>query len=259
MKRITFPALILVCISLLLQSCGLSEEEIKATAQVEIYQSQTQQAEQSAVLATQTAIEAEKESLSITQTAFAMPTATPIPSQTPIPVSEDTSCPLYVYQDWGNTKFVPEGFMGDINDINLDDNFQRDTSRPNVIKVTYTPKGGQGFSGIYWWVPGTNWGNGDDVGLDISCASKLTFWARGENGGEKAEFKVGGLKGVYNDSLQPAQSSGPITLTAEWLQYTIDLTGKDLSHIMGGFVWVTNKPANPNGATIYIDDVRFEQ
>jgi hypothetical protein len=258
MKYNSVSSLILIFISLLLQSCGLSDEEIKATAQAEIYQSQTQQAEQAAVVATQTAIAAEKEALSITQTAIAMPTATQIPSQTPIPVSENTSCPLYVYQDWGNTKFVPEGFMGDIADINLDDNFQRDISRPNVITITYTPNGGQGFAGIYWWVPGTNWGNGDDVGLDISCASKLTFWARGEKGGEKAEFKVGGLKGVYSDSLQPALSSGPITLTTEWLQYTIDLSRKDLSHIMGGFVWVTNKPANPNGATIYIDDVRFE-
>ena len=206
--------------------------------------------------ATQTAIAAEQAAIIATQTEMALPTVIPIPTQTPIPISENTSCPLYVYQDWGNTQFVPEGFMGDTSDISLDDNFQHDTDRPNVIKITYTPTGKQGFSGIYWWAPGTNWGNGDDVGLDISCASKLTFWARGKQGGEIAEFKVGGLKGVYSDSLRPAQSSGPITLTAKWLQYTIDLTGKDLSHIMGGFVWVTNKPSNPNGATIYIDDVR---
>lgn len=252
MKHMTIPSSMLICITLLLQSCGPSPDEIKATAQVEIYQTQTQQAGQAAIIATQNA-------MAMTQTAIAMPTEMLIPIESPIPVSENTTCPLYVYQDWGNTQFVPEGFMGDSSDINLDDNFQRDSKRPNVIKITYTPKGGQGFAGIYWWVPGTNWGNGDDVGLDISCASKLTFWARGEKGGEKAEFKVGGIKDTYRDSLQPAKSSGTITLTAEWYPYTIDLTGTNLSHIMGGFVWVTNKPSNPNGSTIYLDDIRFEQ
>lgn len=36
------------------------------------------------------------------------------------------------------------------------------------------------------------------------------------------------------------------------------LKGKDLTHIMGGFVWVTNKSSNPNGAIIYLDVIRFE-
>ena len=260
MKKITIAVLTLVSVSLLLQSCGQSADDIKATAQAEIYQTQTQQAEQDTVIATQTAMAVEKEALAMTQTAVAMPTATLMPTQTPVSVSENTSCPLYVYQDWSaDTKFVPEGFMGDFSDINLDDNYLLDTTRPNVIKITYHPTGKLNWAGVYWWVPGTNFGNGDDVGLDISCASKLTFWARGENGGEKAEFKVGGIKGNHSDSLQPDLSSGTITLTAEWYQYSIDLTGKDLSYIMGGFVWVTKKPSNPNGATIYIDDIRFEQ
>lgn len=252
--------LMLVSVSLLLQSCGQSEEDIRATAQAEIYQSQTQQAEQAAVVATQTAMAGEKEALVMTQTAVAMPTTTIVPTQAPISVSGNTSCPLYVYQDWSaDTMFVPEGFMGDISDVNMDDNYLLDVTRPNVIKITYTPKGNQNWAGVYWWVPGTNFGNGDDVGLDISCASKLTFWARGENGGEKAEFQVGGIKGNHSDSLQPELSSGIITLTAEWYQYTIDLTDKDLSYIMGGFVWVTKKPSNPDGATIFLDDIRFEQ
>jgi|WetSurMetagenome_2_1015567.scaffolds.fasta_scaffold34829_2 hypothetical protein len=260
MKQKDIVIFVLISISLLLQSCGLSDAEVKATAQVEIYQAQTQQAEQAAVIAAQTVMAVEKEALAMTQTAIAMPPATSLPTEAPIPVSENTSCPVYVYQDWSaDTKFVPEGFMGDISDINLDDNFLLDANRPNVIKISYMPKGDQNWAGVYWWVPGTNWGNGDDVGLNISCASKLTFWARGEKGDEKAEFKVGGIKGTYSDSLQPAFSSGTITLTPEWHQYTIDLNGKDLSYIMGGFVWVTKKPSNPNGATIYIDDIRFEQ
>ena len=33
-------------------------------------------------------------------------------------------------------------------------------------------------------------------------------------------------------------SSDPINLTKEWKEYSIDLTNKDLSHIIGGFGWV---------------------
>jgi hypothetical protein len=258
MKQNTITILTLVSISLLLQSCGPSKEVIQLTTQAEAYQKVTQDAVvagQTAVLETQTAMEAEKAALAMTQTAVAIP-----PIQTPVPVSASISCPFYVYQDWGADAnyFVPEGYMGDISDIKLDDNYKLDPERPNVIQIAYKPHGAQQWVGVYWWAPGTDWGN-KNGGFDISCATRLTFWARGEKGGEKAEFKVGGIKGTYSDSLQPALSSGPITLTDKWVQYTIDLTGQDLSHIMGGFVWVTNKPANPNGAIIYVDDIKFEQ
>lgn len=171
------------------------------------------------------------------------------------------SCPFYVYADWGSdlNHYVPEGHMGDVSDVVLDDNYQRDPERASVIRITYTPIGPSQWAGIYWWdPPGGDWG-GVDGGFDLSCAKTLTFWARGEEGGEKAEFKVGGLKGTYQDSLHPALSTGPITLTSGWEQYELDLEGEPLKHIIGGFVWVTNKPSNPDGATIYLDDIRFEE
>jgi hypothetical protein len=263
MKQITIMFLILVSISLLLQACGTPTPDMTATIQA-VRTQDALAAEQTALAETQTAMGAEKAALAMTQTAVSIPVAMAVPvtaTKMLVPVSSGTLCPLYVYQDWGAdaNKFVAEGWMGDISDINLDDNFKLDTNRSNIIKITYTPQGGQGWAGAYWWVPGTNWGNGDDVGINVSCASKLTFWVRGEKGGEKAEFKVGGIKGTYSDSLQPAFSSGPITLTKEWIQYTINLTGKNLSHIMGGFVWVIKESSNKNGAVIYLDEIKFEQ
>jgi hypothetical protein len=257
--------LMIASISLLLQSCGLSDDDIKATAKAEIFQTQTQQAEQAAVAATQTAIEAEKTALAMTQTAMAItPTIAPtevLPTVPPVQVGAGTSCPFYVYQDWGAdvNHFVPEGWMGDTSDIKLDENYKLDPERPNVIQIAYEPNGPLQWSGVYWWDPPGSFFGDQDGGFDLSCAKKLTLWARGEKGGEKAEFKVGGLKGKYSDSLQPAKSSGPIILTNKWVQYTIDLTGKDLSHIIGGFIWVTNKQSNQYGAVIYIDDIKFEQ
>jgi hypothetical protein len=245
-------------ISLLLASCGPSVEEIKGTAQAELLGTQTRQAEQAAVGATQAALEAEKAALAMTQTAMAAPAAVP---PGPISAGAETACPFYIYQDWGAdaNHFVPEGWMGDISDIKMDENYKLDPARPDVMQIAYTPAGSGQWAGVYWWDPPGSFFGDQDGGFNLSCAKKLTFWARGEKGGEKAEFKVGGLEGTYSDSLQPALSSGPITLTDQWVEYSIDLTGKDLSHILGGFVWVTNKPSNPNGAVIYMDDIRFEQ
>jgi hypothetical protein len=87
----------------------------------------------------------------------------------------------------------------------------------------------------------------------------LTFWVKGETGGEEAEFKVGGIDGNarYPDSIQPSVSTGIITLTSDWKQYTINLSGQDLSHVIGGFCWTTNTNQNPDGATVFLDDITF--
>jgi len=232
-------------------------------------------AEQTAVAATQTAIAqaqadlaAEQTAVAATQMATAVVTdATLTPSSaTPSPTAATTPpgdlCPFYVYDAGGSDKnhYAPEGWMGDSSDIGFDDNFQRDpdAARPSVIQITYTPRGNERWAGIYWWdPPESDWGN-IDGGFNLSCATKLTFWARGEHGGEKAEFKVGGLEGTYKDSLWPALSTEPIVLTDTWVQYTLDLSGQDLGHIIGGFVWVTERRLNSDGATIYLDDIRFE-
>jgi hypothetical protein len=235
-------------------------------------------AEQTAVAATQAALATSPTSPPVSPTSTSTSTPSPSPSAvevtqtststpTPLPttlatVEGEGACPFYVYEGSRSdmNHYVPEGWMGDSTDIVFDDNFQRDydSSRPSVIQITYTPTGPEQWAGIYWWdPPGSNWGN-IDGGFDLSCATTLTFSARGEMGGEKAEFKVGGLKGDFQDSLQPALSTGTIVLTKTWEEYTLDLSGRDLSHVIGGFVWVTNKPSNPNGATIYLDDIRFE-
>jgi hypothetical protein len=109
---------------------------------------------------------------------------------------------------------------------------------------------------MYWQYPANNWG-GVDGGFDLSRAKKLTFWARGEKGGERIEeFKVGGIMGEYSDS--DTAGIGPVVLDKEWKQYTIDLTGKDLSYIIGGFAWATNLDVNPDGAVFYLDEIKYE-
>jgi hypothetical protein len=119
------------------------------------------------------------------------------------------------------------------------------------------------WAGIYW-LPRGGWkGPGPNLlkalGIRKGDPVRLTFWARGETGGEKAEFKVGGMS-TANDSMDFPKGTGYITLTREWRQYTIDLTNEDLSRLAGCFCWVSNAINNPGKTvvTIYLDNIRFE-
>lgn len=169
--------------------------------------------------------------------------------------------PFYVYLDKGSVSnhYIPSGWMGDYGDIKIDIGSVEDPYMGNsCIKIAYSGKGAQGarWAGIYWQNPANNWGD-KKGGYDLSNATKLTFWARGAKGGERIEeFKSGGLFGEYSDT--DVAAVGPVILTKDWKQYTVDLKGKDFSSIIGGFCWATNVDVNPEGATFYLDEIRYE-
>lgn len=179
------------------------------------------------------------------------------PAKTPEKPNE-----FLVYTDKFNIKnhYIPSGWMGDYGDIAIDDGWsQNPHSGKTCFKVTYSAKGAQGagWMGIYWQNPANNWGSMSG-GYDLSKYTKLTFWARGEKGGEVLnEVKIGGITGAYPDSDSTA--IGPITLTPEWKQYEIDLKGLDLSSISGGFEFTSAARDNPEGFVIYFDDIKYEQ
>lgn len=165
---------------------------------------------------------------------------------------------VYTDQDAGGNHFYPSGWMGDISSISFDSNWTSNCySGTGCIKITFTANDSN-WAGIYWQEPENNWGTVLNAGYDISGATKLTFWAKGAIGGERVEFYVGGITGPYPDSL-PKTSTGYITLTNYWQKYTIDLAGEDLSHIIGGFGWITNDSNNPNGAIFYLDDIKYDK
>ena len=159
--------------------------------------------------------------------------------------------------------FEPTGWMGDAattpGSVTVDPGSTATWhTGGNSFRITYTGAGSQGWAGIYWLHPANNWGTNPNGGFNLTSVNKLTFWARGQHGGEKAEFKMGGISGAYGDTVWPAISTGVVTLTTAWQQYTIYLNFRDLSRVVGGFVWVTEKTDNPSGATIYLDDIRYE-
>ena len=166
-----------------------------------------------------------------------------------------------VYRDkrYVNNHYIPSGWMGDAGDIKFNDSCKDNPQTGyTCIEVGYTGKCSQnaGWAGIYWQQPANNWGM-IKGGYDLSGANKLTFWARGKEGGEViSEFKIGGITGEYSDS--DSASIGPIELTNSWKQYTIDLEGMDLSYINGGFCWVISKIYNDQGCMFYLDEIKYE-
>jgi hypothetical protein len=176
-------------------------------------------------------------------------------------VKSAQTMPFYVYSDRISVKnhFILSGWMGDYGDLIVDQSWSENTqSGDSCIKISYSGKATNGarWAGIYWQNPANNWGNVDG-GYDLSKATKITFWAKGEKGAERIEeLKIGGLMGEYPDS--DSAGIGPVILTKEWKQYVIDLKGKDLSYLSGGFAWSTNIDVNPQGAVFYLDEIKYE-
>ncbi len=167
---------------------------------------------------------------------------------------------FFVYKDKGNrgNHYIPSGWMGDASDIKMNLNSKEAPYEGKTcIEFNYSAKGkgGANWAGVFWQNPANNWGE-KKGGFDLRGATKLTFWAKGKAGNERImEFKMGGIGGTYGDS--DSVGIGPIDLTADWQQYTIDLTDVDLSYVNGGFCWASNADSNPDGAVFYLDDIRY--
>jgi hypothetical protein len=171
------------------------------------------------------------------------------------PKSTKAGIPFLVYGDnMPGASYIPSGWMGKIDAIGLDEHC---TVNPHdgktCMKLEF--RSADNFGGIVWQDPANDWGD-KAGGYDLTGAKKLTFWARGEAGGEKVEFKMGiiGADKAFPDSA--SAGIAPVELTKEWKQYTIDLTGKDLTHIKTGFVWTLGGQGKP--VTFYLDDIRYE-
>jgi hypothetical protein len=118
--------------------------------------------------------------------------------------------------------------------------------------------------------PRVNFGVVPNAGIDLSGATTVSFWARGEHGGEQIDFFVAGVGRSAETGVQDPESPFPdssprapafgnvFTLSNEWQRFTIDVSHLDLSYVLGGFAWVATHERNPDGVTFYVDDVVYE-
>jgi len=161
---------------------------------------------------------------------------------------------IYTDQDAGGNHGFPSGWMGDISALKMDTSWIYNCYKGTTcIKNVWIPRNAA-WAGIMWQEPENNWGNIKDGGYNLTGATKITFWARGEKGGEPVDFIVGGIKGKYPDTIQPTIHTGRIYLTRQWKRYTIDLRGYDLSKVIGLFGWVTS--IDP---IFYLDEIKYDK
>ncbi len=171
--------------------------------------------------------------------------------------------PFVVYDEKGNTnRFTPSGYMPNGECIVMDDAWTESCKDGKTcIKAVYDVPcsiKGRRWAGVYWLNPADNWGDRKG-GYNLNGASKLVFWARGEKGDEViAEFRIGGVGVSREFPDSDAAGIGPVILSKEWRQYSIDLRGKDLSYISGGFAWIANVESNPESCVFFLDDIHFE-
>jgi hypothetical protein len=162
--------------------------------------------------------------------------------------------PVVVYDEgFEATPWVPSGWMGAHESLTLEgDHADNPFDGRASIRMRY--EGKYGWVGVAWQNPPNNWGEADG-GIDLTGATELEFWARGEYGGEKIAAGVGLLGGEvsFPDSGQIKKEG--IVLSREWQRYRLPLKGVDMSSIKTGFVITLVGRATP--VTIYIDDIQF--
>ena len=166
-----------------------------------------------------------------------------------------TRLPIYVYEDsFEGMPWAPTGWMGTIDALTLDGNHPDNPHAGKAcIKLRYTGVFGS-WVGVAWQHPANNWGEMDG-GHDLTGASKLELWARGEYGGERIKIGVGllGEDKVHPDSGKTDMED--IVLKRAWQRYRIPLKKVDLSSIKTGFVVTLSGQRTP--VTLYLDSIRF--
>ena len=161
--------------------------------------------------------------------------------------------PYAVYKDGVKGKWYPSGYMGHTRALKVNEVWREKAhSGVTCMKIDYLDH--YGWAGIFWQDPANDWGE-KAGGANLSKAGMLVFWARGEKGGEKVSFFMGGLdkKAKYGDSAQAKRDN--VILKKEWTRYRIPLDGLDLSQIKTGFGFSLTCESEP--FTFYLDDIEY--
>ena len=109
--------------------------------------------------------------------------------------------------------------------------------------------------GVAWQHPVNDWGD-EPGGFDLTGAEKLTFWARGAEGGERLDFGVGliGDDKPYPDSMQVRKENVKLrrrgsSTPSIWMTRTCRASRRASSGPMAG---------QGRTLTFYLDDIQFE-
>ena len=160
--------------------------------------------------------------------------------------------PYPVYRDGANGPWYVSGYMGNTGAMKVDDKCsEKPHSGETCMKIEYSANGN--WAGIFWQSPANDWGD-KPGGANLSKAATLVFWARGEKGGEKVSFFMGGIKNkAFSDTANRKLEN--VVLKKSWTRYRIPLDGEDLSQIKTGFGFNFGGQGKP--FAFYLDDIEY--
>lgn len=167
--------------------------------------------------------------------------------------AEKLALPLTITGAAKNAPWTASGWMGDITKLKLD---EQSAKAPKVgdqcTEISFTSD--SGWAGVVWQHPPGDWGDAPG-GFDLTGAKRLSFWAKGSEGGEKATVGIGivGKEKPYHDTVKKEIK---IELTNEWVKYEMDLTGADLSRVKSALYFSTASQGKP--FSFYLDEVVVE-
>jgi hypothetical protein len=172
------------------------------------------------------------------------------------PVGKAAKLPFVIFgeKDSPSNHYVPSGWMGNFKCILLDDGC-RTQPHSGATCLRFEYQAARGWSGVVWQDPVDDWGRAPG-GWNLTGAKRLVFWARGDEGGEVVSFRFGVLGADKRFYDTDTGSLDAVPLTPTWKEYSIDVSGKDLSCIKTGFAWLIVGQGRP--VVFYLDDIRFE-
>jgi hypothetical protein len=170
---------------------------------------------------------------------------------------------FYIYQDDNSgyiNHYIPAMWFNGSSNMKYDQKcIVSPQSGETCIKVEWDGQKGKDscfWNGIMWQAVE------DDVnkGYNLTGASKLSFWARSAEPGLEIKFLVGIDKIDPFEQIFYGENDGWASLDTIWKEYTIDLTGKDLSRVAGGFGFTFDAKHTPSskGCKFYLDNIRFD-
>ena len=150
---------------------------------------------------------------------------------------------------------------------------RRDPVRgPTCMRVEWSPERADSWAGIAFL------STEDDFsvypGRDLTGATTLSFWARGDCGNEVVELSFAGIDCRRTDAAASALtgpqapcrswdtsesvSTGSILLEPRWRRYELDLRGRCLENVLGGFIIVFSAAPNVGECCFELDEITID-
>lgn len=136
------------------------------------------------------------------------------------------------------------------------------------LKIEYRPRPDdqENWAGVFFLYPRLSPNGTEKLGVlpgrNLVGASRLRFWARADH---QTTVRFGAGLSLANKPTDAKfwnsfgeKDRAPDTLTEKWQQFSIDLSGADLSSVMDGLFVAFNQDNRRDPATIYLDDARFD-